>query len=181
MELAVTRLPVAAVSGATMDDAIWSVKVEPDGSVLLEGTMTVSHSEAAVLLFDTPAGQSLLKCSLDDRPVAPVSHEGGKLELALTANGQPARVGCSFTGRIGALDPVEGTFGIGLPQTPMFIRALQWKIDLPPAYQAEISGNVTRMKPEAGDPPSRLVVRKNLCRDERPEVHVFYTRKNPGF
>ncbi|WAC20717.1 hypothetical protein OVA24_04895 [Luteolibacter sp. SL250] len=179
--LAVTRRPVAAVSDAIMDDAAWSVKVEPDGAVLLEGLMTVSHGEAAVLLFDTPTGLSLLKCSLNGQPVAPVSHEGGKLELALPANGPPAKVECSFTGRIGTLDPVEGTFSIGLPQTPMFIRALQWKIDLPPAYQAEISGNVMRMNPEAGEPPSRVVVRKNLCRDERPEAHVFYTRKNPGF
>jgi hypothetical protein len=179
--LTVTRLPVAAVSDATMDDAAWSVKVEPDGAVLLEGLMTVSHGEAAVLLFDTPAGLSLLKCSLNGRPVAPVIHEGDKLELALPPNGQSAKVECSFTGRIGPLDPVEGTFSVRLPQTPMFIRALQWKIDLPPAYQAEISGNVTRMNPDAGDPPSRVVVRKNLCRDERPEAHVFYTRKNPGF
>lgn len=179
--LAVTRLPVAAVSDATMDDAAWSVKVEPDGSVLLEGVMTVTHSEAAALLFDTPAGLSLLKCSVNGRPVAPVSIEGGKLELALPAEGRPAKVECSFTGGIGVLDPVEGTFSIGLPKTPMFIRALQWRIDLPPAYQAEISGNITRVKPTADDPPSRVVVRKNLCRDERPEAHVFYTRKSSGF
>jgi hypothetical protein len=181
LALGVTRLPVAAVSDATMDDATWTMKVEPDGSALLEGVMTVTHSEAATLIFDSPGNLSLLKCSVNGRAVAPVSLNGGKLELALRAEGQPAKVECSFTGSIGALDPVEGTFSITLPRTPMFIRSLQWKIDLPSAYQAEVSGNVTRAMPTADEPPSRIVVRKNLCRDERPEAHIFYTRKSSGF
>ncbi|RYF19363.1 MAG: hypothetical protein EOO77_10320 [Oxalobacteraceae bacterium] len=75
---------------------------------------------------------------------------------------------------------MEGTLELSLPKTPLFIRALTWKIDLPPVYQAETHGNLVRVT-GAGDPPSRLTLRKNLCRDERPQTHVFYQRsdRNP--
>ena len=84
-------------------------------------------------------------------------------------------VSCSFTGKTEAFDPVEGTISLELPQTPLFIRALTWKIDLPGGYQAETHGNLVRATTQS-DPPSRLTLRKNLCRDERPQTRVFYQR-----
>ena len=60
------------------------------------------------------------------------------------AAGQKTRVSCSFTGRTAALDPVEGTLELALPKTPLFIRALTWRIDLPRGYQAETHGNLIR-------------------------------------
>jgi hypothetical protein len=59
--------------------------------------------------------------------------------------------------------------------TPLFIRTLTWKIDLPSGYQAETAGNLVRAAVSA-DPPSRVTLSKNLCRAERPEINVFYQR-----
>jgi hypothetical protein len=66
---------------------------------------------------------------------------------------------------------------LSLPQTPLFLHSLLWHIDLPPGYQAETHGNLTRIAATGGT-PSRISLRKNLCRDERPEVQVFYQRSD---
>jgi hypothetical protein len=83
---------------------------------------------------------------------------------------------CSFTGRTEPLDPVEGTLALSLPRTPLFIRALTWRVELPPGLRAEVHGNVTREPNPAADGPATLHLRKNLCRDEPPGVRVFYQR-----
>jgi hypothetical protein len=70
---------------------------------------------------------------------------------------------------------VEGTLKLSLPRTPLFLHSLLWHIDLPQGYQAETHGNLTRVT-ATGGPPSRISLRKNLCRDERPETQVFYQR-----
>jgi len=101
----------------------------------------------------------------------------GKLKVALTPQGETSRLTCSFTRTGDALDPVEGTLKLSLPQTPLFIHSLLWNIDLPSGYQAETSGNLTRDS-VSGAPPSRISLRKNLCRDERPEIQVFYQRSD---
>ena len=49
-------------------------------------------------------------------------------------------------------------------------------VDLPPGYQAETHGNLTRVPATGGAQPSRITLQKNLCRDERPEIRVFYQR-----
>ena len=82
----------------------------------------------------------------------------------------------TFTGLRPALDPVEGTLKLDLPQTPVFIHTLSWVIEMPPIYQAETHGNLIRSTTTDKSGGSRIHLTKNLCRDERPEINVFYQR-----
>lgn len=180
VELNVNPLPLVATAEATIGEAVWSVKLEPDGAMLVEGTMAVEHRGLLGVGIDVPEGMALLACYADGKSVAPVDRGAGRLEISLPAANVKTSVSCSFTGRTPVLDPMEGTLELSLPKTPLFIRALTWKIDLPKGYQAETHGNLVRAT-DAGDPPSRMTLRKNLCRDERPQTNVFYQRsdRNP--
>ena len=139
--------------------------------------MSLEHRGALGLTLEVPEGMTLLACDVGGQSATPVNLGEGKLELTLPAAGQKTRVSCSFTGRTAALDPVDGTLELALPKTPLFIRALTWRIDLPRGYQAETHGNLFRAA-DANEPPSRLTLRKNLCRDERPATAVFYQRSD---
>jgi hypothetical protein len=174
-DLTVTSIPVAATEEGVVKQAEWSVKIEPDGSLLATGILTIEHKGPLGFLFDTPPGMKLLSCVLDGRPVSPIDLGEGRLKVALPPQGEESRLACSFTRTGELLDPVEGTLKLSLPQTPLFIHSLLWHVDLPPGYQAETHGNLTRI-PATGGPPSRISLRKNLCRDERPEINVFYQR-----
>ena len=177
VDLTVNPLPLVATAEATVSEALWLVKVEPDGALLVEGSMNFEHRGLLGVLLEVPPTMTLLSCDVGGQAVTPVNLGEGKLEINLPATGGKTRVSCTFTGKIAVLDPVEGTFALTLPKTPLFIRTLTWKIDLPRGYQAETHGNLVRAS-ESNDPPSRLTLRKNLCRDERPETNVFYQRSN---
>ena len=176
-ELTVTPLPVVATAEATISEAVWAVKLESDGAMLVEGAMSLEHRGALGFTLEVPPGMTLLACDVGGQAATPVNLGEGKLELTLPAAGVKTRVACSFTGRTTALDPVEGTLELALPKTPLFIRALTWRIDLPRGYQAETHGNLVRAA-DPGDSSSRLTLRKNLCRDERPATAVFYQRSD---
>lgn len=176
-DLTVNPLPVVATAAATISEAVWSVKLEPDGAMLVDGTMGVEHRGMLGVTLDVPPGLTLLSCEVGGQSVTPVNLGGERLEVSLPAGGEKTRVSLAFTGRTAAMDPVEGTLALTLPKTPLFIRALAWKIDLPRGYQAETHGNLVRTD-EPNEPPSRLTLRKNLCRDERPETNVFYQRSD---
>lgn len=176
-DLAISPVPVVATAEATVSEAFWTSKLEPDGAMLVEGTMTLEHRGMLGVALEIPAGLVLLSCDVGGQPVAPVNLGDAKIEISLPAAAQKSRVSCSFTGRTTAIDPVNGTLELSLPKTPLFVRTLNWKIDLPPGYQAETSGNLVRLV-ETSDPPSRLTLRKNLCRDERPAANIFYQRAN---
>lgn len=177
VELRVNPLPVVATAEATIGDAQWSVKLEPDGAVLIEGAMGVEYRGTPGITLDVPEGMTLLSCHANDQAVSPVDRGGGRLEVHLPAAGGKAMIKCSFTGKVAAIDPMEGTLELSLPKVPLFIRSLNWVIDLPAGYQAETHGNLVRVSAD-GDSASRLCLRKNLCRDEQPRTHVFYQRSN---
>ena len=174
-DLTVTSNPVAATAEGVVTSAEWTLKIEPDGAMLATGAMTVEHKNSLGFEFDTPDGMKLLACEVAGKAVSPVDLGAGRLMVTLLPPGENSRISCSFTGRATALDPVEGTMKLSLPIIPLFIHSLLWSIDLPPGYQAETHGNLTRVSTTSG-PPSRIALRKNLCRDERPEIQVFYQR-----
>ncbi len=145
--------------------------------MLVEGVMNVEHRGMLGVTLDVPPGMTLLSCQVGGQSATPVNLGEGKIEVSLPASGDKTRVSFAFTGRAAAMDPVEGTLALALPKTPLFIRALTWKIELPRGYQAETHGNLLRSA-EPNEPPSRLTLRKNLCRDERPETNVFYQRSD---
>lgn len=175
--LAATPIPVAATDEGVVKQAEWAVRIEPDGSMLATGSLMIEHKGPLGFVFDTPEEMKLLSCELGGRPVPPVDLGGGVFKIPLPPQDGNARLVCSFTRAGAALDPVEGTMKLSLPRTPLFVHSLLWHIDLPPGYQAETHGNLTRA-PAEGSPPARISLRKNLCRGERPEVHVFYQRSD---
>lgn len=175
-DLSVTPIPVAATAEGVANDATWSLKIEPDGAMLASGTITVDHKGMLDFPFDTPDGMRLLSCELDGKPVSPVDLGNGNLKVPLPPRAGNSKVSLSFTGTTTALDPVEGTLSLALPKVPLFVHALSWTLDLPTGYQAETQGNLTRVRAESNHNPSRITLRKNLCRDERPNIHVFYQR-----
>jgi hypothetical protein len=174
-ELTATPIPVAATEEGVVKQAEWSVKIEPDGSMLAIGMLVIDHKGTLGFVFDTPPDMKLLSCELDGRPASPIDLGEGKLKITLPAEGENSRLACSFTRTGAALDPVGGTLKLSLPQTPFFIHSLLWNIDLPQGYQAETNGNLTRV-PSIGGSSSRISLRKNLCRDERPNIQIFYQR-----
>ncbi|MCF7674472.1 MAG: hypothetical protein K9N23_12910 [Akkermansiaceae bacterium] len=175
-DLQVTPMPVAATAEGVATEALWSLKIEPDGAMLASGAMTIQHKGLLDFVFDTPEGMKLLSCEVNGRPASPIDLGEGKLKLTLPPDGEKSKIECSFTGSITPLDPVEGTMKLSLPKVELFIHSLQWMLDLPAGYQAETQGNLTRSATPTGKPSSQIHLQKNLCRDERPEVHVFYQR-----
>jgi len=120
----------------------------------------------------------LLSCEAGGRPVSPVDLGEGNLKVTLPAGAGKSLLSCSFTGTIKSLDPVEGTMKLTLPKIPLFIHSILWHLDLPSGYQAETHGNLKRTAGTGSAPPTRIALSKNLCRDERPEISVFYQRSN---
>jgi hypothetical protein len=177
-DLTVTPIPVAATADGVVTNAEWSLKIEPDGAMLATGVLTIEHKNQLGFVFDTPAGMKLLSCQVSGKAVSPVDLGVGMLQVTLSGQSENPRLTCSFTGRTEALDPVEGTVRLTLPKVPLFTHALLWQLDLPTGYQAETHGNLTRQQVAPGTPPSRIILKKNLCRDERPEIQLFYQRSD---
>lgn len=174
-DLTATPVPVAATEDGVVKQAEWSMKIEPDGSMLASGILTIVHKGPLGFIFDTPQDMKLLSCELAGRPVSPIDLGKGRLKVALPSQGESSQLVYSFTRTGAPLDPVEGTLKLALPQTPLFLHSLLWHLDLPSGYQAETHGNLTRVTSTSGS-ASRISLRKNLCRDERPEIQVFYQR-----
>jgi hypothetical protein len=176
--LKVTRMPVAATAEGVVSRAEWSHKVEPDGAMLVTGLMAIDHKGPVRFPLDTPEGMTLLSCEVSGKPVSPVDLGGGLLGIPLAPQDGTTTVSCTFTaaGSETGLDPVEGVLGLSLPRTPFFIHSLSWSIQLPAGYQAETHGNLTRTAATAKQGAAQITLGKNLCRDERPAVRVFYQR-----
>lgn len=177
-KLIVTSVPIAATADGVISTAEWSLELEPDGASLLTGNLAIEHKSALGFRFDTPEGMKLLSCTVNGNKVSPADLGEGVLQVSLAATGENSRLQCAFTGNGSALDPVEGTAAFALPQTPLFIHSLAWQISLPSAYQAETHGNLSRVHSAESKSPSRILLHKNLCRNERPEVRVFYQRSD---
>jgi len=177
-DLTVTSNPVAATAEGVVTNAEWSLKIEPDGAMLVTGLMGIEHKSSLDFVFDTPEGMKLLACAVENGPISPVDLGEGRLMVNLPSHGGKSSLSCSFTGSAKALDPVEGTLKLSLPKLPLFIHSLLWSVDLPSGYQAETHGNLKRIPTTTPGPPSRIALRKNLCRDERPEIHIFYQRSD---
>ncbi|MFZ9937096.1 MAG: hypothetical protein ACO3JG_08520 [Luteolibacter sp.] len=174
-DLTVTPVPVAATDEGVVKMADWTFRIEPDGAMLATGVLVIEHKGPLGLVLDVPDGMKLLSSELEGQPVSPVDLGGGRLKVTLPAREGISRFGCAFTRADEPLDPVEGTLALELPRTPLFIHALEWKIELPAIYQAETHGNLKRV-PSPGGNHSLVALRKNLCRDERPETRLFYQR-----
>ncbi len=173
----VTRIPVAATADGVIRNANWKSQLEQDGATLLIGALSVEHRTPLDLDLTAPEPLKLLSCEVNGRAVQPIDLGNGRITIHLPLKDGGSLITCSFTGRQQELDPVEGTLSLQLPNTPVFIHSLQWALQLPANYQAETHGNLKRA---AGTPanPSSILLNKNFCRNEHPQVQLFYQRSD---
>lgn len=178
-DLGVQPVPVAATAEGVVAKAEWLTRIERDGALLTTGSLTIEHKTRTSLELDTPAGMKLLSCEAGGRAIAPVDLGDGRLRIVLQPQDGRSTLHVAFTGSGDPLDPVSGTLHLTLPKTPFFIHELRWAIGLPPGHEAETHGNLARTASTAPDDPA-IRLTKNLCRDERPEIRVFYQRPDAG-
>ena len=81
-ELTATPIPVAVTEEGVVKQAEWSVKIEPDGSMLATGILNIEHKGPLGFVFDTPQDMKLLSCELGVRPVSPIDLGEGRLKVA---------------------------------------------------------------------------------------------------
>ena len=112
--------------------------------MLATGVLTIEHKASLGFVFDTPDGMKLLSCEIGGKPVSPVDLGEGILKVTLAPTGENSRLTCSFTGRTTALDPVEGTMKLALPESP----ALHPLADLASRSASRLSGGNPR-QPQA--------------------------------
>jgi hypothetical protein len=170
----ISRKPVAETATGMIPQADWELQIEPDGSMIATGTLVVSHKAPYDITWETPKDMQLLSCELDGTDHPPTQLNDNRMSLNLAGSSESTKVKISFTGRTAVLNPLEGTLTLALPTVRSFIAKLDWRIKLPEGYQAETAGNLTRIPTKAT--PSMLNLHKNLCRDESPEVQLFYQR-----
>jgi hypothetical protein len=165
------------------DDAIvsmasYTTQVVRDGSALTEGTVTVRHDHPVRFMLQLPESSKLLQCHVNGEPVRPTLGDANRVEIPLddpTADGAESEVKLSFTSVLEPLQPAEGELSLALPQTPFFVKQIDWNVQLPAAYDLSFSGNVDPIT-EKATPPG-LHLRKSLCRDQQPQARITYRKR----
>lgn len=170
-------LPRVPMVAAVVDSATSQLRVVPDGSLLCEMRYLVSHKTPVTWSVALPEGSELLSCTVEGEPFAPVDRGEGRLEIDLpTATGKASEIKFVYASRVEPLEPVSGSLELELPLTPWLIHDVQWQIDLPSGYElAALDGNVVAVKAVSND-ALHIRVRKELCRNERPAVQIFYRK-----
>jgi hypothetical protein len=174
---ALDSLPRVQMIAAVVESATGQTRVVPDGSLLSEMRYTISHKTPVTWSLALPTGSELLSFSIDGESFAPVDRGEGHLEVELPAtSGKPTDISFSYANRVEALAPVSGRLELELPLTPLLIREVQWQIDLPAGYElAALDGNVVAVDAVSKE-GLHIRVRKELCRNERPTVQIFYRK-----
>jgi hypothetical protein len=159
----------------------YTTRLVGDGSTLTEASLELEHDDALRWSFTLPEKCDLLKCAVDGKPMRPIARENGIMEIPLEHGGDSKttarKVTFSYTCAKGKLHAVEGETTLELPLTPLFIQELNWAIEVPEAYEVTgVDGNVEfAASAEAKTNTVRLV--KRLCRNERPQAHLFYRKR----
>jgi len=170
-------LPRVQIVAAVVDSASSQLRVVPDGSVLSEMRYLISHKAPVTWNLALPAGSELLSFTVNGEPFAPVDRGEGRLGIDLPAGrGKATEIKLSYANRVEPLAPVSGRLELELPLTPLLIHDVQWQIDLPTGYElAALDGNVVAVD-AVSNGSLRIRVRKELCRNERPSVQIFYRK-----
>jgi len=173
-------LPRLETATAVVTKSEYTTRLISDGSVLTEGTLEVSHDDSLRWTFTLPEKSDLLRCLLDGAAIRPVARDGGVMEIPLTHSGDKttqSKVVISYTSGKPKLEAVEGQVALELPQTPFFIQEVIWSLELPDAYEISATeGNLENTSTSTSVSAVRLV--KKLCRDERPQTTLFYSKRS---
>lgn len=163
---------------AIVSTAVYTTQVVRDGSVLTEGAITVRHDQPTKLVLQLPESSKLLQCHVNGDPVRAAVGEVNRVEIPLdnpSTDGAESEVKLSFTSVLEPLQPAEGELALALPQTPFFVKQIDWNVQLPAAYDLSFSGNVDPIT-EKATPPG-LHLRKSLCRDQQPQARITYRKR----
>mgnify|MGYP000069398532 CR=1 FL=1 len=163
---------------AIVSTAVYTTQVVRDGSVLTEGAITVRHDQPTKLVLQLPESSKLLQCHVNGDPVRTTVGEVNRVEIPLddpASDGSESEVKLSFTSVLEPLQPAEGELSLALPQTPFFVKQIDWNVQLPAAYDLSFSGNVDPLTEKATAPGLHL--RKSLCRDQQPQARITYRKR----
>ena len=163
---------------AIVSTAVYTTQVVRDGSVLTEGAITVRHDQPAKLILQLPEASKLLQCHANGDPVRATVGEGNRVEIPLedpATDGAESEVKLSFTAVLEPLQAAEGELALALPQTPFFVKQIDWNVQLPAVYDLSFSGNVDDITDKATAPGLHL--RKSLCRDQQPQARITYRKR----
>jgi hypothetical protein len=172
----VAWLPRVATTTAVIETAQSKMRVVTDGALLNESVYTLRHEGPLVWQLQLPEGSHLLTCTVNGRRTDPVNRGEDLIELALAAPEEKSltEVKISYTARKPPFQPVSGQLALELPQTALLIYKLEWELQLPASYDlVAIEGN-TESAP--GGKPGLTMLRKELCKDERPNTRLFYQK-----
>ena len=124
-----------------------------------------------------PTGAELLLAKVSGLAITPVSKDSLLSFDLPKPTDELSRVLFSYTMKLEPLDPVSGSLALALPLVDLFIDHLDWTLTLPDAYDIEaIDGNVERgSDQELSEGLMHLV--KDLCRNERPSIELYYRRQ----
>jgi hypothetical protein len=175
-------LPRLETAVAIITKSEYTTRLMGDGSVLTEAKLEIEHDDSFRWNFSLPEKSELLKCAVNDVPMKPIARDKGVMEIPLghTPGTKTAtsRVTFSFTAAQGKLQAVEGAAALALPLTPVFIQELNWSVELPESYEVtgidppELSGPSV-----SNAPPNTTRLIKKLCRNEQPQVQLFYHKR----
>jgi len=175
-------LPRLETAVAIITKSEYTTKLMGDGSVLTEAKVDIEHDDSFRWSFSLPEKSELLKCAVNDVPMKPIARDKRVMEIPLGhAPGTKTATSVitfSFTAAQGKLQAVEGAATLALPLTPVFIQELNWSVELPESYEVtgidppELSGPSV-----SNAPPNTTRLIKKLCRNEQPQVQLFYHKR----
>ena len=173
-------LPVIEVAPALIETAQFNTRIVGDGSLISEQTYTIKTRASLVWVLEIPANSELLSCTVGGQRINPINRGEGKLEVAIAPEpgGGVSHVALSYTSRSPAFLAVSGRIKVELPKTPLLINLLLWDLAIPADYEvAALEGNVTPVSGAPAREGSTVVrLKKELCRNERPMLELFYQR-----
>jgi hypothetical protein len=173
-------LHVIEVAPAIVDHAQFATRIVADGSLISEQTYSIRTQAAVVWSIELPANSELLSCTVDDRRTNPINRGTGALEIPIAPgpDGKTTQVALAYTSKAPRFQPVSGSFKVELPKTPLLISSLHWDLAIPAEYElAALEGNVTATTGAPGREGCTVVrVKKELCRNERPVIELFYQK-----
>lgn len=174
----------APVANTTTDDAIistatYTTEVARDGSVFTQGILVAHHEQPVKLTVQLPEGSRLLQCQVNAESVRVVALGTGRLEIPLddpATDGAESELKLSFTSTVPSMQPAEGEIELVLPQTPVFVKHVDWSVRLPAGYDLSFSGNVDAATDKPDTPGLQL--RKSFCRDQQPQARITYRKRS---
>ena len=180
VEVSQQLMPVAVTDDALIKSAEWQSSIESDGAMKTTGCLEIEHRSGARLTLTLPEGAVLQACEVNGIDTSPMLD--GKAGFVLSLPAQEKGKACSklsiaYSGKSGKFEPLEGQLSIELPKMTFFINRLKWRIVIPPAYSAEVAGNLIRPVGQEGA-PNIITLEKNNSRSEQPLAEIFYNRNN---